>query len=71
MRRLLYALPLVGFLALAAVFKWGLGHDPRLLPSTLIDRPVPEMSLPPLPGRPADSGLATADLKGRVSLVNI
>lgn len=71
MRRLLYVLPLVGFLALAAVFKWGLNHDPRLLPSTLIDRPVPEMNLAPLPGRPADSGLSNADLKGRVSLVNI
>lgn len=71
MRRLLFLLPLVGFLALVAVFKWGLNHDPRLLPSMLIDRPVPEMALAPLPGRPADSGLATADLKGRVSLVNI
>lgn len=71
MRRLLFLLPLVAFLALAAVFKWGLGHDPRTLPSMLIDRPVPEMSLAPLPGRPADSGLSTADLKGRVSLVNI
>ena len=71
MRRLFYLLPLVGFLALVAVFKWGLNHDPRLLPSMLIDRPVPEMSLAPLPGRPAESGLSTADLKGRVSLVNI
>jgi cytochrome c biogenesis protein CcmG/thiol:disulfide interchange protein DsbE len=71
MRRLFYLLPLLAFLALAAVFKWGLGHDPRLLPSMLIDRPVPEMTLAPLPGRPADSGLASADLKGRVSLVNI
>jgi periplasmic protein thiol:disulfide oxidoreductases, DsbE subfamily len=71
MRRLLFLLPLVGFLALAAMFKWGLGHDPRLLPSTLIDRPVPEMALPPLPGRGDDTGLATADLKGRVSIVNI
>lgn len=71
MRRLFYLLPLVAFLALAAVFKWGLGHDPRLLPSMLIDRPVPEMKLAPLPGRPADSGLETANLKGKVSLVNI
>lgn len=71
MRRLLYLLPLVGFLALVAMFKWGLGQDPRLLPSALIDRPVPEMALAPLPGRGEDSGLATADLKGRISIVNI
>jgi len=71
MRRLLYLLPLFGFLALAAVFKWGLGHDPRTIPSVLINRPVPEMALAPLPGRGEASGLNTADLKGRVSLVNI
>lgn len=71
MRRLLYLLPLVGFLALAAMFKWGLGQDPRNLPSMLIDRPVPDMALAPLPGRGEATGLATADLKGRVSLVNI
>ena len=71
MRRLLFLLPLVGFLALAAMFKWGLGHDPRTLPSMLIDRPVPEMALAALPGRPEGSGLTTAHLKGRVSLVNI
>jgi cytochrome c biogenesis protein CcmG, thiol:disulfide interchange protein DsbE len=71
MRRLLFLLPLVGFLALAAMFKWGLGHDPRILPSTLIDRPVPEMTLAPLPGRGDDTGLSTADLKGQVSIVNI
>lgn len=71
MRRLPFLLPLLGFLALVAMFKWGLGHDPRLLPSTLIDRPVPEMVLAPLPGRGDGSGLATADLKGGVSIVNI
>lgn len=71
MRRLLYLIPLVAFLGLVAMFRWGLGHDPRILPSALINRPVPEMSLPPLPGRPDNTGLATTDLKGQVSLVNI
>jgi cytochrome c biogenesis protein CcmG/thiol:disulfide interchange protein DsbE len=71
MRRALYLVPIVVFAVLAVLFAKGLTLDPRTLPSVLIDRPVPEMALPPLPGRGADTGLATADLKGRVSVVNI
>jgi cytochrome c biogenesis protein CcmG/thiol:disulfide interchange protein DsbE len=71
MRRLLYLLPVLLFGVLALFFLKGLTLNPRDLPSVLIDRPVPEMTLPPLPGRGEASGLASADLKGRVSLVNI
>lgn len=71
MRRALYLLPVLVFVGLAVLFLKGLTLDPREIPSVLIDRPVPEMALPPLPGRPADSGLASSDLKGRVSVVNI
>ena len=71
MRRLVYLLPVLVFLGLAALFLKGLTLDPRAIPSVLINRPVPEMALPPLPGRGADSGLATADLKGQVSIVNV
>ncbi|CAA7621513.1 Thiol:disulfide interchange protein DsbE [Magnetospirillum sp. LM-5] len=71
MRRLLYLLPVLVFAGLALFFLKGLTLNPRELPSMLIDRPVPEMNLPPLPGRGADTGLASADLTGRVSLVNI
>jgi cytochrome c biogenesis protein CcmG, thiol:disulfide interchange protein DsbE len=71
MRRALYLLPVAVFGILALFFVKGLTMDPHILPSVLIDRPVPEMNLAALPGHPADSGLATADLKGRVSLVNI
>ncbi len=38
-------------------------------PSPLIGKPVPEFSLPPVKGRAL--GLATADLKGQVALVNV
>lgn len=71
MRRLLYLLPVAVLGVLALFFLRGLGMNPRDIPSALIDRPVPEMSLAPLPGRGDASGLASADLKGRVSLVNI
>lgn len=71
MRRLAYLLPVGLFAVLALFFLKGLTMDPSKLPSVLIDRPVPEMALAPLPGRGEDSGLSTADLKGQVSLVNI
>ncbi|MGE5546603.1 MAG: DsbE family thiol:disulfide interchange protein [Solirubrobacterales bacterium] len=71
MRRLAYALPILVLAVLAFFFLRGLGMNPRDLPSVLIDKPVPEMALAPLPGRGPDTGLATADLKGKVTLVNI
>lgn len=71
MRRLLYLLPVAVFGILALFFLRGLTLNPREIPSVLINRPVPEMNLAPLPGRGDQTGLATADLKGRVSLVNI
>lgn len=71
MRRLLYLLPVAVFGILALFFLRGLTLNPREIPSVLINRPVPLMNLAPLPGRGDQTGLATADLKGRVSLVNI
>jgi cytochrome c biogenesis protein CcmG/thiol:disulfide interchange protein DsbE len=68
-RRWLYILPVLLFAGLALAFALGLGRDPSLVPSALIDKPVPTFDLPPVPGR--ELGLATADLKGEVSLVNV
>src|SRR4051812_1652095 len=75
-RRLIVLLPLVGFLALAALFLFRLGSgDPSKLPSALIGRPVPDTPLPPLAGLNRDGapvpGIASADFKGAVSLVNV
>jgi len=69
MRRILYLLPLIVFAALAAYFWVGLNRDPRLIPSALIDKPVPDFELPAL----VDDvpGLATADFGGQVVLVNV
>ena len=57
------------FMGVVLVFVIGLGRDPNVLPSPLIGKPVPEFSLPPVKGR--SLGLATADLRGDVSLVNV
>jgi cytochrome c biogenesis protein CcmG/thiol:disulfide interchange protein DsbE len=67
--RLLLFGPAVLFLALVAAFALGLGRDPKLVPSPLIGKPVPDFALPPVKGR--SLGLAAADLKGQVSLVNV
>lgn len=67
--RPLVFLPLVGFLVLGAILAWSLTRDPRAIPSALLDKPVPAFALPPVPGRAL--GLASSDLKGEVSLVNV
>jgi cytochrome c biogenesis protein CcmG/thiol:disulfide interchange protein DsbE len=69
MRRAPFLVPLVVFVVLAGYFWIGLGKDPHEVPSPLIDKPVAEFTLPPLEGR--ERGFTSADLKGRVSLVNI
>ena len=69
--RLLYIMPLSVFLVLAAYFAIGLTKDPSILPSALIDKPVPEFSLPPIEGGPGKD-FSSADLKGNgVSIVNV
>jgi cytochrome c biogenesis protein CcmG/thiol:disulfide interchange protein DsbE len=75
-RRWLAALPLVGFLALAGLFVLRLhGGDPSKIPSALIGRPVPQTTLPALPGLLKDGaqvpGLDPVAFKGKVSVVNV
>jgi len=67
-RQLLYAAPAAGVVGLSAVLGLGLTRNPGELPSTLIGRPVPTFSLPPVQGRTL--GLSTGNLRGEVSLVN-
>lgn len=75
-RRLLVILPLLVFIALAALFFYRLGSgDPSRIPSALIGRPVPPTDLPPVEGlvqhgKPLP-GLNAADFKDHVTLVNI
>jgi len=70
MKRLLFILPVVGFLALLGVFFAGLGRDPRALPSVFIGKPLPAFATAPL--RPGDTGLASTDFqKGEPALLNV
>ena len=67
--RLLLFVPLAIFFGIGLAFLIGLGSDLKTLPSPLIGKPVPDFSLPPVKGRTL--GLATDDLRGDVSLVNV
>jgi cytochrome c biogenesis protein CcmG/thiol:disulfide interchange protein DsbE len=67
--RLLFLVPVAVFLGIAAGLATGLRRDPSELPSALIGEPVPAFELPPVKGRTL--GLASADLQGEVSLVNV
>lgn len=67
-RKLLYLLPAALFAMLVAAFVMGLGRDPSLLPSALINRPAPNFALPGLYD-PAQ-GLTRNQLGGGVTLVN-
>jgi cytochrome c biogenesis protein CcmG, thiol:disulfide interchange protein DsbE len=72
----IFAVPVGIFAALALMFAYALRTgDPSRLPSALIGKTVPEMSLPPLEGLRDGNrevpGFGSADLrKGEVSLVN-
>ena len=65
----LYLLPIAIFAGVGLLLYQGLYRDPRLVPSPLIGKPVPEFALGPVPGR--EHGLASRDLRGAVSLVNV
>jgi cytochrome c biogenesis protein CcmG, thiol:disulfide interchange protein DsbE len=67
-RKLLFLLPAALFAVLVIAFAMGLGHDPSLLPSALINRSAPQFNLPGLYD-PA-KGLARQDLGKGVTLVN-
>ena len=67
MRRLLYLIPVLVFVAVGVGLAVGLTRDPGTLPSALLDQPVPQFELPGLDG----DGLSSEDLQGRVALVNV
>lgn len=68
-RRLVVLIPLTAFIGLVMALAWGMTRDPSTIPSALIGKPVPQFALPPVKGRTL--GLASADLIGEVSLVNV
>jgi cytochrome c biogenesis protein CcmG, thiol:disulfide interchange protein DsbE len=75
-RHVFILLPLLLFLALAALFFFRLGSgDPSRVPSALIGQPAPATNLPPLEGLARDGapvpGLGNDTFKGKVTLVNV
>jgi cytochrome c biogenesis protein CcmG/thiol:disulfide interchange protein DsbE len=69
MARLKLFIPLFIFIVLALFLLNGLKRDPNAMPSALIDRPVPEFSLPQLGN---EEQQVTQDIfKGQPSLLNV
>lgn len=69
MKRAIFLIPVALFAVLIAVFGIGLTKDPSVIPSQLIDRPLPQFALP---GLTADApGLASRELVGKPQLLNV
>lgn len=71
-------LPLVAFLALSGMFYSLLtteGRDTSALPSALLDKPAPLLTLPPLEGLKVNGkqvpGMDSQTFTGRISVVNV
>ncbi len=67
--RMRYLIPLFLFLIMAGFLFKGLFMNPRHIPSVLIDKPVPEFSLPTLYN--PEKFVSAADMKGKVWLLNV
>ena len=64
-----YLWPLAIFAVISVFLGVGLTLDPRLVPSPLVGKPVPQFTLAAVQGRTL--GLATQDLRGEVAVVNV
>jgi cytochrome c biogenesis protein CcmG/thiol:disulfide interchange protein DsbE len=70
-RAWLALIPVLGFAALALLFWKGLSGNPSEIPSALINKPVPDFILHPVPGL-ATPGFSSDDLRqGKVTVVNV
>lgn len=64
-----YLIPLGVFIIIVGFLAVGLKLDPRLVPSPLIDKPVPQFTLPEV--KAPDKTVDSTDLRGKVSLLNV
>lgn len=76
MRALKFILPLVLFAVIAGFLLKGLDRDPREVPSPLIGKPAPAVSIPLLstgstPGGDPAKAWSPADMRGQVWLLNV
>lgn len=61
--------PVAVFAALAITLAFGLKNDPAALPAVLVGKPAPTFDLGPV--REGDRGFSSADIQGKVVLVNV
>ena len=61
-------IPAVFFVAMLGLLFYGLGQNPNLVPSALVNRPLPEFSLPAL--FETNGVVGSEQLKGGIYLVN-
>jgi cytochrome c biogenesis protein CcmG/thiol:disulfide interchange protein DsbE len=64
-----YLIPLAIFVALVAFLAIGLGHDPREVPSPLINKAAPAFQLPQL--NDEAKTFSAAEMRGKVWLLNV
>jgi cytochrome c biogenesis protein CcmG/thiol:disulfide interchange protein DsbE len=64
-----FAIPLALFIVLIAFLAIGLGHDPRELPSPLINKPAPDFQLTQL--HEPQKKFSARDMRGQVWLLNV
>ncbi|MBI3437903.1 MAG: DsbE family thiol:disulfide interchange protein [Proteobacteria bacterium] len=69
MNRLILFIPVGLFVVVATAFWFGLDHDPSILPSALINQPMPQFTLAPV--RQGDAEFVSNDVRGQVVLVNV
>ena len=69
MKRLIYLLPVAVLIGLLLLFSIGLGRDPSKIPSTLIDRPLPQFSLPGV--HESTAGFSSESFRGEPRLINV
>src|ERR1700722_18805126 len=68
MKRLRFLLPFLAFAFIIFFFWRGLGNDPNLLPSKLINHPVPIFHGPSLE---EGSNVSDSFIRGKITLLNI
>jgi len=67
--KLKFLLPFIAFIAVALLLGLGLTMNPEAIPSTKIDKPAPEFTLPLLSD--AEKSFSPADLKGQRWVLNV
>lgn len=64
-----FTLPLIGFVALMALFGAGLGLNPREVPSPLIGQPAPQFKVAQL--HDPDASFSPTEMAGKVWVLNV